>query len=87
MTDEQKREYLEKVCRDLGEHFDHVQILTSWNEEGLTKAQNFGTGNWYARIGMAREFIVNDDARTTAREIHLTKPEPPEDGESWKNNV
>ena len=85
MTDEEKMAFVERVGRELCEHFDHVQILTSWSEGGLTKVQTFGCGNWYARIGMAREFIVNDDARTAAREIHSAdKPDPPEDGDSWK---
>lgn len=53
---------LEKVASELGEHFDAVQIMVSFNEDGESIAMNRGTGNWYARIGMAREMLLFDEA-------------------------
>lgn len=42
-----------------------VQILVTWDEEGNTETVNIGAGNWYARIGMAREFLERDSVRTS----------------------
>lgn len=56
----------------LSEHFDAVQILVTWpNSTGGTAAFALGAGNWYARQGLAREFIAKDQADTLARAIPL----------------
>lgn len=41
-----------------------VQVQVSWMEDGFTKGISQGDGNWYARVGMAREFIEKDQAET-----------------------
>lgn len=44
----------------LGEHFEAVQIHVSWMDEtgsGNTTGEHGGCGNWYARFGLAQEFI------------------------------
>lgn len=64
-----KEEAIQKACDVLGEHFDHVQILMTWNEEGLSKYRAIGSGNWYARQGMAHMFINTDIAQDTAFQI------------------
>jgi hypothetical protein len=53
----------------LGEHFDCVQILVSWNQESNTHDIFRGCGNWYARQGMANTFIQRDQAQDAAVEI------------------
>jgi hypothetical protein len=68
MTREESEEILERVAAQLSEHFDAVQILASWNEEGMSKYASRGGGNWYARQGMAHEFITQDQAQVTALE-------------------
>ena len=85
MTADQLEKYLMKVAFDLGEHFEHVQIMASWNADGLTHTLHKGCGNWYARQGMAHHFINQDIAQDNAHELADLLREPPEESESWKN--
>lgn len=48
----------------LAESFDTVQIFVSRNENGKTRTVSYGTGNWYARVGQTREFLLRDDEQT-----------------------
>lgn len=59
-------EFMEK----LGEHADSIQILASFYEadEG-TYCRKIGIGNFYARQGMAREFLQQDQAQIAAKKI------------------
>lgn len=78
---------LDAMLAELGEHFDCVQILGSYmGDDGNTNRVTRGIGNWYARQGVAREFLEMDAAQTTAYEIAKAIPrvDPPDDGESWK---
>jgi hypothetical protein len=85
MPSDEAKDILEDASRKLGEHFDAIQILASWNEESLTKAMYRGSGNWYARQGMAHEFINADIAQDTAHKIadQLNKNDS-DDGDDWK---
>jgi len=75
MTGEEADELVSRITAQLHEHFEAVQILVSWNEEGESKAFNHGAGSWYARIGMAREFLIFDEAHIKARELgKIIKP-------------
>lgn len=69
LSDEEKLKTLDTIASNLGEHFDHVQILVSWQEEGMTKNLQRGSGNWFARQGLAHEFINQDIAQENARQI------------------
>lgn len=53
----------------LGEHFEAVQILATRTEEGWTNRCFKGAGNFYARMGMAQEFITEDQAKESAKQI------------------
>jgi hypothetical protein len=64
-----KVELLDDALAVLAEHFDHIQILTTWNENSLTKSLFRGAGNWHARQGAAHEFISLDIAQQSAKEI------------------
>lgn len=75
---------LEDTAAKLGEHFDAVQIMATKNEEGHTLCVKRGSGNWYARQGMAHEFINEDIAQESARQIADQLKEPPED---WKQET
>lgn len=58
---------LELAAAQLGEHFDVVQILASTHlDGGGTRCVKRGVGNWYARQGMAHEFIENNIAEDQA---------------------
>ena len=69
MTIKEVETLLEDVAAKLGEHFDAVQILVSWNEEGASFLAKRGAGNWYARQGMAHEFITSDIAQDAAEQL------------------
>ena len=60
---------VKRVCHELGEHFDAVQILCSYADGTGTEVIGQGAGNWYARQGMAREFCEKDTAREIAQQI------------------
>lgn len=65
-----------KCLHELGEHFESVQILATRTESGWTQRCFSGTGNFYARLGMAHEFIDEDNAKESAKQIAETlKPE------------
>lgn len=76
------KEEIDAICmpfmEKLGEHCDSIQLLATWTEEGNTHRYKFGTGNWYARRGLAMEFIEQDQAQTAAKEISDAL-QPPED--------
>lgn len=65
MTIEEKNTWLEAKVREIGEHFDCVQILASEvTDSGATQAYYRGGGNWYARVGLAREMVDRDQFQT-----------------------
>lgn len=67
MTREEAEKLVQETAAKLGEHFDAVQILASFNEEAESNGLFHGTGNWYARIGMAREFVLFDEGQIRAK--------------------
>lgn len=83
MTPQEAEKMLEDVAAKLGEHFDAVQILASWNQEGLSMHSKRGAGNWYARLGMCHEFINTNKADDQAVLI-AEKLNPPDEGDTWK---
>jgi hypothetical protein len=84
MSGDEAEKMLEEVTAKLGEHFDAVQILATWNEDGVTKLTNRGAGNWYARQGMAHQFITTDIAQDQAFQIAERLKEKPDDSDDWK---
>lgn len=87
MTSEEAGQFVERVAEHLGEHFDAVQILVSRSRPagGGTEGIRRGCGNWYARQGMAQEFISIDRAIDQANEIARAITPPPPDGDEWRN--
>lgn len=53
----------------LSEFFDSVQIFVSNSTDNGTENVFLGTGNWFARQGMAHDFINKDRAQTEAHEL------------------
>jgi hypothetical protein len=85
MTPEEAFKRLEAAIMPLREHFDAVQILSTWTENGICYSRYYGSGNWYARTGLAHEFLEQDQAQTLGKEISEQLPQPPEDdAENWK---
>jgi len=71
--DEQFELVRQHVTRLL-EFFDTVQILVSNSTEVGTENVFLGAGNWFARQGMAHDFITRDRAQTEAAEIAKSMP-------------
>lgn len=69
-----KIDFIDSKLRELGEHFDCVQILVSWNQEAKTFNVYRGGGNWFARQGMAHSFINQDRAQDSAVELAKVLP-------------
>jgi alcohol dehydrogenase YqhD (iron-dependent ADH family) len=69
MTNEEADQRMKAAVDALREHFDAVQIVASYQEEGITHAKHKGVGNWYARQGLAREFVYSDVNRDLVDQI------------------
>lgn len=80
MTGEEAQKIVDKAVCELREFFPHVQILASWEDDtnGNTFDLFVGKGNWYARAGMAREFLNRDQGQVAAKEI-AARLEPPDE--------
>ena len=83
LTPQERQAVVQQHVTALMEHFESVQILVSVLEPDGTGSCFLGAGNWFARQGMARDFMQQDQARTAAREISLNTP-PDDEGETWK---
>lgn len=83
MTSKEAEKHLDSIVARLAEHFDAVQILVSWGAEGGdTCGLSRGGGNWYARQGLAHEFIEQARARGNAHELSAVLDGG--DDEDWK---
>lgn len=79
MTDDERIEILHRHVTELSELFDAVQIVGSFlTPEGTTRCQKSGSGNWYARQAMCREFVEENFTRQQAESI-AEELEPPEE--------
>lgn len=85
MTDKALVAKVEETTRKLGEYFDAVQVLVTWDEEGVTRTLKTGCGNWHARQGMAREFLEEDQAQTAAVKLANEPRDPPDGTDDWKH--
>lgn len=82
MTYEQRMAVLESCVTKLSECYDAVQIMgTFLTPDNRTIGHKRGSGNWYARQGMAQQFVQDDEAESHAIQI-AAKLDPPD--ESWK---
>ena len=88
MSRTELEEAMDRMLRFLGEHCEAVQIMATrkHEESGGTEIFTRGSGNWYARQGMARAFMEQDQAVTQAREIAGVIRPPPDEGEEWKKS-
>lgn len=65
---------LAEVMPKLMEHCDAVQVMLTFpSPDGKTRGKVNGRGNWYARQGMAHEFISRDQACEIANAIAETQ--------------
>lgn len=72
MDKEAMKELVQLHARQLGEHFDNVQILVTTQLDGgeITRSYDFGVGNIHARLGHAQEWLIKqaEFTREIARE-------------------
>lgn len=61
-------EMLRKHAQALGEHFDSVHIFVNRVEGPATRGLNWGIGNWFARFGQIREWVIKEEA-VSIREV------------------
>jgi hypothetical protein len=60
---EAMRKLLQLHTEQLGEYFDNVQVFVSRVTDGgdYTESFTWGAGNWHARLGQIRQFVLNSD--------------------------
>jgi 5'(3')-deoxyribonucleotidase len=63
VTDDYDRsvEMIDKHVRELGEHFDSVQIMITTKHNDSTRCFQRGCGDWYARFGNAKAWVVREE--------------------------
>lgn len=61
--DDELTKLVDAKCRELGEHFDSVQIFVQHTDQGETNTYKTGSGSWHARIGMCYEMTQMNEAR------------------------
>lgn len=74
MTDTQAAQLstmLEEVSSRFGEHFDSFQIMATTTESEGTRSWFRGSGNWFARQGLAHEFIGREQAELTGQGVAI----------------
>lgn len=82
MTGDERLAILERHVDELAEIYDAVQISATWlDPDGKTHSQKRGSGNWYSRQAMAREFVEENIADDLSTMI-AKKLEPPDE---WPN--
>ena len=70
MSQDADESLVEKTARELGEHFDTVQIFCTRHDsgsEGGTIHVTKGVGNYFARYGQCREWLVKEEEETRVR--------------------
>lgn len=88
MTPAEAHKILDDALDIIGEHFDAVQIHATWMYDGNTsECVHRGSGNWYARESMAREFIEQNKADEIGQSVAKRIPpqSPGDDGDKWKS--
>lgn len=56
-----------EACESLSEHFDTVQVFATRYDSNLDQGTVnvlWGTGNWFARYGQIRTWLIKKDAET-----------------------
>lgn len=71
MTEQDQEEIdlaiIKRHAAQLAEHFDSVQVFaTRKSEDGTVNAQ-WGEGNWFARFGQVRAWLVQEEGQFHSR--------------------
>jgi hypothetical protein len=82
-TEKEKYALLETARSLLREHFDSVIIIVTYQDGHNTELCQVSSGNHFANIQAARQFIDRESAITH----HNQRPEPPPDeADNWKES-
>jgi len=82
MTHPEAIKIAENAIAMLMEHFDNVQVLGSWMEDGETSFVSTGAGNWFARTGHAERWLQDGKDSILAQQIGDELKE--DDGDDWR---
>lgn len=64
MNIKELNDLLYEEAQKMGEHFDSIQMIaTLKDEDGNTQIHACGAGNFYARAGSAREWLIREEER------------------------
>lgn len=78
---EQDMERLKEATEKLLEFFDNVQVFaTRYDGKDGTVSAKYGGGNWFARYGQVREWLIKEDESARVE----VRPDNPPD-ENWKS--
>lgn len=71
MITDNEKQVVQKCLETISEHFDCVQLLVSREIGDFSGTERIfiGRGNWFARKGMAKDFLDMDNQIESAREI------------------
>lgn len=86
LTQDEAFEMIDRAAAALAEHFEAVEILASVRLDGDnagTRSVYGGRGNWFARQGMAHDFISREQANEVSDQI-AKKINPDEGEDGWK---
>lgn len=69
---------IESAAAKLGENFDAVVVIASTHEQGSfgSRWAYSGTGNYYTRLGLVREWLIREEERMR---VELRKEMNPND--------
>ena len=64
MSEDSDMDRVKRACESLLDHFDTVQIFATRHESGEkdgTVTIRFGLGNWFARYGHVKDWILIEE--------------------------
>jgi hypothetical protein len=61
MTVDEKQAYIERMAREIGEHFDCVQVLAHDSDTDTYQTFEAGSGSLYARLYQAMRWSEEPD--------------------------
>jgi hypothetical protein len=67
--EEEDMKRIKEAAASLGEHFDTVQIFVTRHDADSIGSVNatYGSGNWFARLGLVRDWLIRQDEFTRLR--------------------
>lgn len=63
MTDDQRKQYIDKRVAEIMEVCESVQVSATFKDtdNNVTVCYHTGAGNFYARLGSVQEFLIKQD--------------------------